>query len=324
VATRPRARRSRDCGARSHGGGHGFLLAALLAAVLTAGAAALPLVTPSAGVPVAPAPGQTSGAPLPISGLVVPRPTPSPAPRPIAKREAKGAEAVRQGVVPAHAAVQRAERWLATRAGVTGFAVVDSRGRLYGRASDRQFVSASVIKAMLLVQYLRTHRAVDPWTRRLLASMIEVSDNSAAQTIYRTMGDAGLLALARVAGMRHLTTCGWLFEVGITAADQARFFARLPRLLPRAHRRFALGLLSHIVSTQSWGAPAVARRHGWTVWFKGGWCGTDLGQLVHQVARLGDGRRSFSICVLTDGDPSMGYGIETIRGVTARLLELSR
>ncbi|HMK93598.1 MAG TPA: serine hydrolase [Thermoleophilia bacterium] len=222
------------------------------------------------------------------------------------------------------AAIHRAERWLATRSGVRGFAVVDSDGTLRGAGQDQQFVSASVVKAMLLVQYLRTHATLDSWAAQELTWMIEVSDNDAAETIYHTMGDAGLLALARVAGMRHLTTCGWLFEVRITAADQARFFARLPHLVPRAHRPFALRLLSHVVSAQSWGVPAIARPHGWSVWFKGGWCGTPLGQLVHQVARLSNGRRTFTVCVLTDGDPSQGYGIETIRGVTARLLPVSR
>ncbi len=56
------------------------------------------------------------------------------------------------------------------------------------------------------------------------------------------------------------------------------------------------------------------------MFFKGGWRGTDLGQLVHQVARLvGHGRR-FAVAVMTDGDPSMGYGIDTIQGLTQRLL----
>jgi hypothetical protein len=29
---------------------------------------------------------------------------------------------------------------------------------------------------------------------------------------------------------------------------------------------------------------------------------------------------TFSIAVMTDGDPSMGYGIDTIQGVTSSLL----
>jgi hypothetical protein len=38
------------------------------------------------------------------------------------------------------------------------------------------------------------------------------------------------------------------------------------------------------------------------------------------VARLERGRTRFGMAVMTDGDPSMGYGITTIQGVTARLL----
>ncbi len=45
-----------------------------------------------------------------------------------------------------------------------------------------------------------------------------------------------------------------------------------------------------------------------------------LGQLVHQIGRLEGHQRTFSIAVMTDGDPSMGYGIFTIQGVTDALL----
>ena len=40
------------------------------------------------------------------------------------------------------------------RIGYTGFAVLDSEGRISGEHLHRTFVSASVVKAMLLVAYL--------------------------------------------------------------------------------------------------------------------------------------------------------------------------
>jgi hypothetical protein len=79
-------------------------------------------------------------------------------------------------------------------------------------------------------------------------------------------------------------------------------------------------LLSTIVGYESWGIPAIARPLGYRVFFKGGWRSTGIGRLVHQVARVEGHGRTFSIAVMTDGDPSMAYGIETIQGVTAALL----
>jgi len=46
----------------------------------------------------------------------------------------------------------------------------------------------------------------------------------------------------------------------------------------------------------------------------------ERGNLVHQVARLEQGERTVAIAILTDSDPSDGYGRETIRGIAARLL----
>ncbi|MGZ4199264.1 MAG: serine hydrolase [Thermoleophilia bacterium] len=223
-------------------------------------------------------------------------------------------------VYPAVADIDRAIAWLKQRSGVTAVAVVDTAGVLHGWNQDRQFVTASVIKAMLLVEYLRTHATVSSWALATLTPMIEVSDNNAAEAIYHTVGDGGLYALAKAAGMRRFAIYGQLFGAQLTAADQARFFYRLPVLVPKAHRTLALYLLSHVVSYQSWGIPAAARPRGWQVWFKGGWRGTSSGQLVHQVARLHKGARTFSMAVFTDGDPSQGYGIETIQGVAARVL----
>jgi len=225
---------------------------------------------------------------------------------------------------PRRGGISRARRYLASRAGVTSFAVVTSQGRLYGSHIHRRFVSASVVKAMLLVAYLRKlhhdHRPLDANSRSLLDPMIHVSDNAAATQVWSIVRDSRLRRLARHAGMTDFSIHGIWANAIISAADQARYFYGMNRLLPREFRRYADRLLSHIIGYESWGIPAVARPRGWRVLFKGGWRGTSRGQLVHQVARLRRRGTTIAMAILTDGDPSMPYGINTIEGVAGRLL----
>jgi Beta-lactamase enzyme family len=225
---------------------------------------------------------------------------------------------------PGRRPIAAAARYLAGRDGYTSFAVIDSEGRLHGQHAHRTFVSASVVKAMLLVAYLRElahhHRGLDADARSLLEPMIHVSDNEAADAVWELDGDRRLRALARRAGMTDFSIEGIWANAMISAADQARYFFEMESLIPPRFRHFADHLLSHIAGYESWGIPAVARPHGWTVYFKGGWRGTWRGQLVHQIARLHKHGERLAIAVMTDGDPSMEYGIETIEGVAKRLL----
>jgi hypothetical protein len=226
---------------------------------------------------------------------------------------------------PGGHAVARAAHFLASRAGRTAFAVVDSEGRMSGVHEHWTFVSASVVKAMLLVAYLRRlhdhgqHR-VDPFSQSFLYPMINVSDNAAATQTWSIVGDGGLYAVAHAAGMTDFSIVGIWANAQISAADQAKLFFEMDSLIPREFVGYARYLLSTIAGYESWGIPAVARPRGYQVFFKGGWRGTGLGQLVHQVGRLEKRDLRFSIAVMTDGDPSMGYGIGTIQGVTGSLL----
>jgi Beta-lactamase enzyme family len=202
------------------------------------------------------------------------------------------------------------------RRGNVAFAVVDDRGRLRGDHGTRQYRSASVTKAMLLVAYLRRkgNGALTGAERAMLGPMIRRSDNKAASKVYATLGDPALIELARKARMRRFGATGTWSEALICANDQARFFARLPRLVPERHGGYALSLLRHVVPEQRWGASDGAR--DWTVAIKGGWRRDE----VHQVARLQRGHTTIAVAVFTAGNPSQAYGRETIRGVVKRLV----
>jgi len=226
---------------------------------------------------------------------------------------------------PGPGAVARAAHYLGSRAGRLAFAVLDTEDRISGVNIHWRFVSASVVKAMLLVAYLRRlhdrgQHYVDGYSNSFLYPMINVSDNNAATQCWSIVGDSGLYAVAHAAHMTDFSIVGIWANAQISAADQAKFFFEMDSIIPHEFVSYARRLLSTIAAYESWGIPAIARARGYQVFFKGGWRPTNLGQLVHQVGRLEGHHQLFSIAVMTDGDPSMGYGIDTIQGVTASLL----
>jgi hypothetical protein len=226
---------------------------------------------------------------------------------------------------PRPAAIRRASLYLNSRGGHTALAVVDSEGRLSGIHIHDTFITGSVVKAMLLVAYLRRldaqgERQVDSDSNAFLYPMIHVSDNDAATKCWSIVGDGGLYALAHAAGMTDFSiTTDWGSAM-ISAADQAKFFSEMDKLIPHEFVGYARYLLSTIADYESWGIPAIARPLGYTVFFKGGWRPSPDIYLVHQIARVEGHHHTFSLAVMTDGDADMGYGIDTIQGLTAALL----
>jgi hypothetical protein len=218
--------------------------------------------------------------------------------------------------------VNDAAAYAKQRQGIVAFSV-KTKERTWGRRADRTFHSASVLKAMLLVSYVRQRHVRDRPLRReeraLLAPMIRRSDNVAASTILTRVGTARLSRFARKAGMRHFTpvTPIWGHSL-ITADDQMRFFYRIDRLLPPRHRVYGMRLLETIVERQRWGI-ARAQPAGWRLFFKGGW-GSGTGLVDHQVALLTRGGERVSVAILTQLNPDHAYGKETLRGVAKRLL----
>jgi beta-lactamase class A len=217
--------------------------------------------------------------------------------------------------------------YLKERAGVVGVGVIDNHGHVRGIHDRRRFVTASVIKAMLLVSYLRKvdyqDRRLTAYERSRLRPMIRVSSNGAATWVYQRVGKPSLRRLARRADMDQFSICctSWTYAM-FSARDQAKFFWQLERLTPPRFRDYALRLLRSIVLRQSWGIPRVGRPLGASVFFKGGWRGTGIGNLVHQASFIRYGGQEFSLAVLTDGNPSKSYGIATIQGVARRIMRV--
>jgi hypothetical protein len=218
--------------------------------------------------------------------------------------------------------VGEARAWAAGRAGDVSFAVRTER-RAWNWRGATQYRSASLVKAMLLVAYLRRPdvrgRALRAAERALLDPMIRQSDNGAADAVHARVGLSALSALARRARMtRFVAHPVWGGSL-VTAVDQARFFLRIDHLVPERHRAYAMALLRGVVPEQRWGI-AAARPAGWRIAFKGGWGAGVTRQVDHQAALLTNAGLRVSIAVLTADNGTDGYGMETLRGVAARLL----
>jgi Beta-lactamase enzyme family len=235
---------------------------------------------------------------------------------------AAAAKTPRPPAYPSRAAIAAAVRYLDERAGRTSLAVVDSNERLSGIRLREHFQSASVVKVMFLTAFLQRlnadHRAISALDRNLLYPMIHESNNEAASAVLERVGLDSVARVAREAGMRDYEPgVGWWAFTQTSAADQARFFLALPRLIPSQFWPYARGLMAGIEPEQSWGIPQVARPR-WQVFFKTGALPSE--GLFNETARLERPGVTFTISVFSTDDPSMAYGEETMRGVADELL----
>lgn len=220
---------------------------------------------------------------------------------------------------------EAALRYIGRRSGSVSFAAVNERKTMWAHRPHREVEAVSVFKAMLLATYLRMpsvrDRRLRDDDRRLLSPMIKRSDNDAASRVRDIVGHPRIRRLARDARMMNFRVERPWGASQITARDQARFFSRYERYLPRRHEDYARYLLSHVVSWQRWGMADYAddRMAGWKIFFKGGW-GSGTGRWSHQVAFFEKNNRRITLAILTEHSPSHAYANRTMRGVARRLL----
>jgi beta-lactamase class A len=189
--------------------------------------------------------------------------------------------------------------------------------------------SASIVKVDIMAALLaRSSASNDPLSaddQDLLTSMIELSDNASATTLWNAVGGApALKAFDQDVGMTQTTPSTCLVCAGFawpgwgltktTAKDQLTLLGLLVfpnTVVGSTERTDALNLMENVTSSERWGVTAGVPT-GVTVALKNGW--VPLPDSLWQVDSIGwidgDGR-DYLLAVLSDGNPSEDYGIAT-------------
>jgi len=215
--------------------------------------------------------------------------------------------------------------YVATRDDNVTVAVEDlTDGRIYQFRPGLVENTASTLKvdilATLLEQTQATGSTLSPEQQSLAVPMIEESLDSAADVLWTQLGPGPVGAFERRAGMTSTVpaTDGVWGTTTTTALDRLAMIRTLVEpnaLLTPASRAYVIDLMEHVTPTQDWGATGGVPA-GVTVALKNGFAVIDGWQINTTGWVDGDGR-DYLIAVLTNGNASEGYGIDTVDGVSA-------
>jgi beta-lactamase class A len=185
--------------------------------------------------------------------------------------------------------------------------------------STKSFYAASVIKVTILGALLRKameqHRYLTNTEANEARLMITQSDNAAATALWNDVGFTFMQHFLNLAGMKQTKlNHAWGLTL-ITAHDELVLLGLLSnpnKVLNNASRAYALNLMANVIPSQRWGVPAGAPATV-TVHVKNGWLPYP-GSLweINSIGTFTSKNRVYLIVMLTYGNPSMAYGINTI------------
>jgi Beta-lactamase enzyme family len=215
--------------------------------------------------------------------------------------------------------------FVATRADNVTVAVQDlTTNQIYQFRPGVTENTASTLKvdilATLLGQAQAAGRSLTPEEQSLAVPMIEDSLDSAADTLWTRLGPAAVGAFERAEGMTSTVpaTDGVWGATSTTALDRLAMIRTVVQpnaLLTDASRSYILNLMEHITPSQDWGATGGVPP-GVTVALKNGFA-MSTGWQINTTGWVDGGGRDYFIAVLTNGNASEQYGIDTVNGVSA-------
>jgi hypothetical protein len=235
--------------------------------------------------------------------------------------------------IPIETYMPEIEDYLKGREGRAGIAVVvPGTGVVYSRRGHDSFRVASVIKVVIMAAITRLAyretRELSEQERSLLEAMITWSDNDAADVLWQEAGGAiGMdqyLDEIGIAGFQ-LDREGFWGDSLASPASLAQFLAKIgwdDSSVDHYTREVALELMGRVSPEQSWGITAgiqpelfssvkVAIKNGWYP-YEDGWVVNSAG-----VVLPSNGGQGYTIAIMTDSQPTLEYGIETIEAVAS-------
>jgi beta-lactamase class A len=228
--------------------------------------------------------------------------------------------------------------YVSTRDGVVLAAVYDLRtGQTWQFGQGQPQDEASVVKLdvleTLLAERGRTGTELSAGDRSLAEEMIEDSDNDAATSLWDEVGGAsGIRSFNTSAGLADTVpsacvSCpgfpwpGWGLSTTIPG-DQLTLLRTLVEpnsLLTNTERSYALSLMENVTPDQRWGVSAGVPAQV-TVALKNGWLPLNSANnnwQINSVGWISGSGRDYLIAVLTTGNPTKQYGIDTIDQLAA-------
>jgi Beta-lactamase enzyme family len=190
--------------------------------------------------------------------------------------------------------------------------------------SSAHFDSASVVKVTILSALLRKtqqqHRYLTRTEAALATEMITESNNDAASDLWDDVGRYYLQHFLNLAHMAqtYLGPGPYWGLTRITAYNEV-LLLRLLRdrnsVLDTSSREYVLGLMARVIPAQRWGVPAGAPTR-LTVHVKNGWLPLyPYGWRINSIGVFTGRGGGYIIVVLTQDNPTMTYGIDTIEAV---------
>ncbi len=190
--------------------------------------------------------------------------------------------------------------------------------------SSAHFDSASVVKVTILSALLRKtqqqHRYLTRTEATLATEMITESDNDAASDLWDDVGRYYLQHFLNLAHMAqtYLGPGPYWGLTRITAYNEVlllRLLRNRNSVLDTSSRDYVLGLMARVIRAQRWGVPAGAPT-SLTVHVKNGWLPLyPYGWRINSIGVFTGRGGGYSIVVLTQDNPTMTYGIDTIEAV---------